>query len=142
MSKQTDAIERFRKLHESGCFVLPNPWDAGSAIYLESLGYQALATTSAGFAFSKGLPDGPQFVPRDLMLEHFREIVAATNLPVNADFQNGYADGREAVAENVKLCAATGIAGLSIEDSTGNTAKPLNDFDLAIERITAARSAI
>jgi len=140
--KQLSAIERFRALHESGCFVLPNPWDVGSAIYLEHLGFKALATTSAGFAFSQGLPDGPAFVSRDLMLKHFREIAAATSLPVNADFQNGYADEPEDVAENVKLCVATGIAGLSIEDNSGRSDKPLYDFDLAVARIKAARAAI
>lgn len=142
MSKQSSAIAKFRELHESGCFVLPNPWDAGSAIYLERVCFKALATTSAGFAFSKGLPDGPQFVSREMMLDHFREIAAATNLPVNADFQNGYADEPEGVAESVKLCAATGVAGLSIEDSTGNSAQPLYDRNQAIERIRAARAAI
>jgi 2-methylisocitrate lyase-like PEP mutase family enzyme len=140
--KQSSAIREFRHLHESGCFVLPNPWDAGSAIYLEQLGFRALATTSAGFAFSKGLPDGPGFVSRNLMLDHFREIVAATSLPVNADFQNGYADTPEDVAENVAHCVATGVAGLSIEDSTGIEAQPLYDFDLAVERVKAARAAI
>ena len=104
---RSSAIEQFHALHESGCFVLPNPWDAGSAIYLEHLGFRALATTSAGFAFSKGLPDGPAFVTRINMLEHFREIAAATSLPVNADFQNGYADDPDSVAANVKLCTAT-----------------------------------
>jgi len=142
MSKQSSAIETFRALHESGCFVLPNPWDAGSAIYLERAGFKALATTSAGFAFSKGLPDGPAFVPRDMMLDHFREVAAATNLPVNADFQNGYADDPEAVADSVRLCVATGVAGLSIEDSTGDNQEPLYDFDLAVARIIAARDAI
>jgi len=142
MSKQTSAIETFRALHDSGCFVLPNPWDAGSAIYLERLGFKALATTSAGFAFSRGLPDGPAFVSRDLMLDHFREIAAATELPLNADFQNGYADDPEGVAESVRLCVATGVAGLSIEDSTGDSVKPLYDFDLALARIKAARAAI
>jgi len=142
MSKQSDAIAKFRELHESGCFVLPNPWDAGSAIYLERVGFKALATTSAGFAFSKGLPDGPQFVSREMMLDHFRELAAATNLPVNADFQNGYADEPEGVAESVKLCAATGVAGLSIEDSTGSSAQPLYERNQAIERIRAARAAI
>jgi 2-methylisocitrate lyase-like PEP mutase family enzyme len=142
MSKQSAAIETFRALHESGCFVLPNPWDAGSAIYLERLGFKALATTSAGFAFSKGLPDGPGYVSNELMLDHFRELAAATSLPLNADFQNGYADEPEGVAESVRLCVATGVAGLSIEDSTGNSAKPLYDFDLAVERIKAARAAI
>lgn len=142
MNNQSNAIEKFRALHESGCFVLPNPWDAGSAKYLEHIGFKALATTSAGFAFSKGLPDGPAFISRDLMLEHFREIAAATSLPVNADFQNGYADEAEGVAANVARCLPTGVAGLSIEDSTGNSDKPLYDFDLAVERIKAARAAI
>jgi 2-methylisocitrate lyase-like PEP mutase family enzyme len=141
-SKPDSAIERFRALHESGCFVLPNPWDAGSAIYLEHIGFKALATTSAGFAFSKGLADGPDFVSRDMMLKHFREIVAATPLPVNADFQNGYADDPESVAESVKLCVATGVAGLSIEDNSGQSEEPLYDFDLAVERVEAARAAI
>ena len=140
--KQTSAIAEFRRLHESDCFVLPNPWDAGSANYLESLGFQAVATTSAGFAFSRGLPDGPASVPRNLMLDHFRDIVAATSLPVNADFQNGYADTPEDVAENVAHCVATGVAGLSIEDSTGVAEQPLYDFDLAVERVKAARSAL
>ena len=142
MSKQSIAVQKFRDLHKSGCFVLPNPWDAGSAIYLEHLGFKALASTSAGFAFSKGLADGPASVSLDLMLEHFREIAAATSLPVNADFQNGYADEPEGVAASVKLCIATGVAGLSIEDSTGNNDQPLYDFDLAVERIKAARAAI
>jgi 2-methylisocitrate lyase-like PEP mutase family enzyme len=142
MNYQSTAIAAFRALHESGCFVLPNPWDVGSAVYLEHLGFKALATTSAGFAFSQGLPDGAAAVSRDLMLEHFREIAAATSLPVNADFQNGYADEPGEVASNVKLCAATGVAGLSIEDSTGKSDAPLYDFDLAIERVKAARAAI
>src|SRR5262249_35060359 len=117
-SKQNLAVEQFHKLHESGCFVLPNPWDAGSAIYLGSVGFKALATTSAGFAFSRGLPDDPKYIPLAMMLEHFREIAAAASLPVNADFQNCYADDPERVAENVRSCVATGVAGLSIEDST------------------------
>lgn len=142
MNKQQAAIARFRALHESGCFVLPNPWDAGSAFYLEHIGFKALATTSAGFAFSKALPDGPEFVSRDMMLEHFREIVEATSLPVNADFQNGYADDPEGVAESVRLCVETGVAGLSIEDNSGQSEEPLYDFDLAVERIKAARAAI
>jgi 2-methylisocitrate lyase-like PEP mutase family enzyme len=140
MSKQSSAVQKFSALHESGCFALPNPWDAGSAIYLEHLGFKALATTSAGFAFSKGLPDAA--VPRELMLEHFREMAAATSLPVNADFRNGYADDPEGVAGNVALCVATGVAGLSIEDSTGRSDEPLYDFGLAVERIKAARAAI
>jgi 2-methylisocitrate lyase-like PEP mutase family enzyme len=142
MNPQLSAIENFRKLHESGCFVLPNPWDAGSAIYLEHLGFKALATTSAGFAFSKGFADGPAQVTRDLMLDHFREIAAATSLPVNADFQNGYADDPDGVAANVKACIATGVAGLSIEDNSGRKDQPLYDFDLAVERIKAGRAAI
>ncbi|HKP37063.1 MAG TPA: isocitrate lyase/phosphoenolpyruvate mutase family protein [Pyrinomonadaceae bacterium] len=142
MTNQSSAIKEFHALHESGCFVLPNPWDAGSAIYLEHLGFKAVATTSAGFAFAKGLPDGPEFVSRDLMLEHFREIAAATSLPVNADFQNGYADEPEGVAESVKLCVATGVAGLSIEDNSGQSDQPLYEFDLAVDRIKAAREAI
>lgn len=142
MSKQQTVIARFRELHESGCFVLPNPWDAGSAFYLERLGFKALATTSAGFAFSKGLPDEPESISRELMLDHFREIVAATSLPVNADFQNGYADEPQDVADSVRLCGATGVAGLSIEDNSGRTEKPLYDFDLAVERIKAARATL
>ncbi len=140
MKKQSLAVHQFRALHESGCFVLPNPSDAGSAIYLEHLGFKALATTSAGFAFSKGLPDAA--VPREMMLEHFREMAAATSLPVNADFRNGYADDPEGVAANIAFCIATGVAGLSIEDSTGKKEKPLYDFDLGVERIKAARAAI
>src|SRR5205085_5544099 len=143
MNKQLLAIENFRKLHESGCFVLPNPWDAGSTIYLEHVGFKALATTSAGFAFSKGFADGPAHVTRDLMLDHFREIAAAASLPVNADFQNGYADEADDVAANVKLCIATGVAGLSIEDNTGRTDDVrLYETDLAVTRIRAARGAI
>ena len=142
MNKQLSAIENFRRLHESGCFVLPNPWDAGSAIYLEKIGFPALATTSAGFAFAKGFADGPAHGTRDLMLDHFREIAAATSLPVNADFQNGYADDPEDVAANVRLCVATGVAGLSIEDNTGRAREPLYNFDLAVARIKAARAAI
>jgi len=142
MNKQLSAIENFRRLHDSGCFVLPNPWDAGSAIYLERLGFKAQATTSAGFAFSKGFADGPAHVTRDLMLDHFREIAAATSLPVNADFQNGYADDPDGVAANVNACIATGVAGLSIEDNSGRNDQPLYDFDLAVQRIKAARAAI
>ena len=136
------AIARFRELHVSGCFVLPNPWDVGSAVMLHHLGFEAIASTSAGFAFSKGLPDGAAFVPRDLMLEHFGELAAATPLPVNADFQNGYASDPEGVAENVTRCIATGVAGLSIEDATGLSDNPLYPEDLAVERIRAARAAI
>ena len=132
-----DAVEKFRALHESGCFVLPNPWDKGTAIYLHRLGFKALATTSAGFAFARGKTDGK--VPRDEMLAHIREIAKVTPLPVNADFLNGYADEPESVAENVKLCIDTGVAGLSIEDNTGRTDAPLYEKNLAIERTRAAR---
>ena len=135
-------IEVFRELHKSGCFVLPNPWDAGSAVYLHYLGFKALATSSSGFAFSHGLPDDIHAVPRDVVLEHFREIVAATPLPVNADFQNGHADEPERVAENVALCVATGVAGLSIEDSIPGESKSLYEFEFALERVKAARRAI
>jgi 2-methylisocitrate lyase-like PEP mutase family enzyme len=139
-STQTSLAAKFRALHESGCFVLPNPWDIGTAIYLERLGFKALATTSAGFAFSRGKPDGG--VSRDEMLAHIREIVKATALPVNADFHAGYADEAEEVAANVRLCVETGVAGLSIEDSTGRRDCPLYEKKLAVERIRAARSAI
>ena len=130
----------FRKLHESGCFVLPNPWDVGTARYLRHLGFQALATTSAGFAFSRGLADSE--VPRDMVLSHIAEIVAAVDLPVNADFESGYSRDPEGVAENVRLCVETGVAGLSIEDATGYLSKPLYDLPLAVERIKVAREAI
>src|SRR5437870_13500328 len=137
---QGSAATKFRAMHQAGCFVLPNPWDIGTAIYLERLGFKALATTSAGFAFSRGKSDGA--VPRDEMLAHIREIVEATALPVNADFLNGFADKPEDVAANVKLCVETGVAGLSIEDNSQNAAAPLYDKKLAIERIRAARAAI
>ena len=142
MSDQSSAIATFRKLHESGCFVLPNPWDIGSALYLEHLGFEALATTSAGFAFSRGLQDSVAAVPCELMLDHIRDIATSTSLPVNADFQNGYADEPEGVAANVASCIATGVAGLSIEDATGNNAQPLYEFELAVARIKSARAAI
>lgn len=141
-SKQLAAIANFQTLHESGCFALPNPWDPGTAVYLQHLGFKALATSSAGFAFSRGLPDTVSAVSRDAMLGHIREVVEATPLPVNADFQTGYADHPEALATNVSLCIETGVAGLSIEDATGNKAAPLYDDALAIERIRAARDAI
>jgi 2-methylisocitrate lyase-like PEP mutase family enzyme len=139
-SSQTSLAARFRALHESGCFVLPNPWDIGTTIYLERLGFNALATTSAGFAFSRGKPDGS--VPRDEMLAHIREIVEATALPVNADFEAGYANEPEDVARNVRLCLETGVAGLSIEDNTRDSDAPLYDEKLAIERIHAASAAL
>ena len=130
----------YRRLHESGCFVLPNPWNVGTARYLQGLGFKALATTSSGFAHAQGFADGA--VSRDMMLAHFREIAEATDVPVNADFEGGYADAPEDVAKNVRLGIETGVAGLSIEDSTGDPNKPLYDFDLALARVRAARAAI
>lgn len=137
---QKVAVETFRTLHAEGCFVIPNPWDVGSAVYLRHLGFKALATTSAGFAFTRGLLDDAPSV--DAVLEHVQDIVQATPLPVNADFRHGYADSPEGVAENVTRCVATGTAGLSIEDSTGNSETPLYDIQLAVERIKAARRGI
>jgi 2-methylisocitrate lyase-like PEP mutase family enzyme len=133
------AARHFATLHKAGCFVIPNPWDIGTARYLHHLGFEALATTSAGFAFTRGRPDN---VSRDEMLAHVAEIVRATPLPVSADFQNGYASAPEDVATNVALCVATGVAGLSIEDATGDKQVPLYDFDLAVKRIRAARASI
>ena len=130
----------FRKLHESGCFVIPNPWDVGGARYLQGLGFKALATTSAGFAFTQGFPDG-QF-SRDLALAHCAELAEATDVPLNVDYEGGYADDPDGVADSVRLCVETGIAGLSIEDSTGDPNKPLYDFDVAVARVKAARAAI
>jgi 2-methylisocitrate lyase-like PEP mutase family enzyme len=134
--------DQFRKLHESGCFVIPNPWDPGSARYLRHLGFRALATTSSGLAFSRGLPDSDWAIPREVVLNHIAEIAAAVELPVNADFESGYAHQPEGVADSVRLCVETGVAGLSIEDASGDRAKPLYDLPLAIARIKAARSAI
>ncbi len=128
MPSVTARTAAFRELHASGCFVMPNPWDVGTARYLRHLGFQALATTSAGFAFSRGLPDADWALTRDEMLAHISEIVAAAELPVNADFESGYADQPEQLAQNVRACAETGVAGLSIEDATGDTASPLYEF--------------
>lgn len=134
-------VDAFRRLHESGCFVMPNPWDEGSARWLRGQGFKALASTSAGFAFTQGRAD--QDVPRDMMLAHLAELVKAVpDLPINADFENGYADTPDGVAANVKLCIATGVAGLSIEDATGRSDEPLYPFELAVERIKAARRAV
>jgi 2-methylisocitrate lyase-like PEP mutase family enzyme len=132
----------FQKLHASGCFVIPNPWDVGTARYLRHLGFQALATTSSGLAFSLGLPDSDWAVPLQTVLSHIAEIVASVDLPVNADFESGYAHDLEGVARNVRLCVETGVAGLSIEDSTGDRVKPLYDLPVAVERMKAARVAI
>ena len=130
----------FRKLHSQGCFVLPNPWDIGSARMLESMGFQALATTSAGFAWSQGRRDNG--VTREMVLAHLRDIAGATDLPVNADYEGGFASTPDGVAESVRMAMATGIAGLSIEDSTGDASAPLRDLDDSIARIRAARGAI
>src|SRR5262245_769904 len=141
-ASQADKIARFRALHASGCFVMPNPWDVGSAVYLHRLGFQALATTSAGMAFARGLPDLVSAVPRDAVLEHVRDIVGATPLPVNADYQSGYGRDADEVGRNVALCVATGVAGLSIEDATGDSSSPLYEKPVAIARLRAARRAI
>jgi 2-methylisocitrate lyase-like PEP mutase family enzyme len=130
----------FRRLHESGCFVIPNPWDVGSALYLQSLGFQALATTSSGFAWSKGCADNG--ISRDMALAHLHDMVAATDVPVNADFESGFAKDASGVEESVRLAIESGVAGLSIEDSTGDAARPLYDIDAAVDRIRAARRAI
>lgn len=135
-----DKRRAFRELHKSGCFVIPNPWNVGSARYLQGLGFKALASTSSGFAHGQGHADGA--LTRDAVLAHYRELVAATDIPLNADFEGGFADDPEGVAANVKLCVATGVAGLSIEDFTGDEANPLYDFDHALARVRAARAAI
>jgi 2-methylisocitrate lyase-like PEP mutase family enzyme len=135
-----DKRKTYRELHETGCFVLPNPWDIGSARYLQHAGFKALASTSAGYAFAQGLPDSA--VDRDMMLAHLRELAAETDVPVNADFEGGYADDPDEVAANVRLCIDTGVAGLSIEDATMDGSIPLYDFDLALARVRAARAAI
>lgn len=140
MSAQVEAVAAFRRLHESGCFVMPNPWDLGSARALEQLGFRALATTSAGFAWTRGRPDAQ--VTRDEVLEHLRLVAEAVDVPVNADFEGGYAIAPEDVATNVRMAAETGIAGLSIEDASGDPTAPLLELDLAVDRIAAARQAI
>jgi 2-methylisocitrate lyase-like PEP mutase family enzyme len=134
--------DRFRTLHASGCFVTPNPWDPGSARILEQLGFLALASTSAGFAFSRGLPDSVSALSCDAVLAHLKELCAATTLPVSADFQDGYAANPAGVARNVARCVETGVAGLSIEDATGDAQAPLYEREVAIERVRAARAAI
>ncbi len=137
MANRSDA---FRRLHESGCFVIPNPWDLGSARLLARLGFPALATTSAGFAWSLGRPDNG--VTLEEALDHLRSIAGGVELPVNADFEGGFAVEPAQVGANVVLATETGVAGLSIEDSTGDAAHPLFDFGLAVERVRAARAAI
>jgi 2-methylisocitrate lyase-like PEP mutase family enzyme len=139
-STPADRRAAFRALHERDCFVMPNPWDVGSARLLQGLGFPALATTSAGMAFSLGLPDGR--VPRTTVLEHVRTVAGAVDVPVNADFESGFGADPGAVAESVRLCVETGVAGLSIEDATGDRAAPLFEPGVAVERLRAARAAI
>ncbi len=131
--------DSFRQLHAAGCFVIPNPWDTGSARLLEGLGFKALATTSAGHAWSLGKPDGA--LTRDIVLDHLRVMVNATSLPVNADFEGGFADDAQGVAQNVRMALDTGVAGLSIEDSTGDAANPIRSIEDAVARMRAARAA-
>jgi 2-methylisocitrate lyase-like PEP mutase family enzyme len=140
MTDTSECRVRFRHLHESGCFVIPNPWDAGSARLLANIGFKALATTSAGVAWSMGLRDNA--VSLDATLARLREIVDAVDIPVNADFEGGFANDPSGVAANVARACDTGVAGLSIEDSTGNSASPLFEFELSLERVRAARRAI
>jgi 2-methylisocitrate lyase-like PEP mutase family enzyme len=140
MTDQAAQTRVFRQLHESGCFVIPNPWDLGSASLLVQLGFKALATTSCGFAWSLGRPDNG--VSLGEALAHLRAVSQTVHVPVNADFEKGFATAPEEVAANVSVAAVTGIAGLSIEDSTGDSADPLFDFDLSVERIRAARRAL
>jgi 2-methylisocitrate lyase-like PEP mutase family enzyme len=135
-----DKRRMFHRLHETGCFVIPNPWDVGSARYLQGLGFKALATTSSGFAWSHGHHDGG--MSRDRVLDHLTDMVEATDLPINADFESGFATDVAGMAESVRLAVETGVAGLSIEDSTGDAARPLFESDTAVERIRAARKAI
>src|SRR4051812_33350304 len=140
MSRQTERVAAFRRLHEAGCFVMPNPWDVGSAVALERMGFEALATTSAGNAWSLGVPDNR--LQRDQTIAHLRQVADAVDVPVNADFEGGFADEPGEVAANVKLATATGIAGLSVEDSTGDADDPLYPFEVAVDRVRAARLAI
>lgn len=135
-----DLVQTFHQMHLAGCFVIPNPWDAGSARLLVQLGFKALATTSSGFAWSQGRQD--TCVPLASVLNHLRTVAAEVSVPVNADFQDGFAMEPDRVAANVELAVTTGIAGLSIEDSTDNANAPLYDFNLAVERVRAARQAI
>jgi methylisocitrate lyase len=140
MTPTAARVEAFRRLHESGCFVIPNPWDLGSARLLAGLGFRALASTSAGFAWSQGRADGG--VSLEQVLEHLRVIAGGVDIPVNADFEGGFAVDPAQVGANVILAVGTGIAGLSIEDSTGDAADPLFDFELSVARVRAARAAI
>jgi methylisocitrate lyase len=140
MTLESGPVRDFRALHERGCFVIPNPWDVGSARLLVQLGFPALASTSSGFAWSRGKPDN--HVSLEEALAHFRELSAAVRVPVNADFEGGFATDPAAVRANVALACRTGVSGLSIEDSTGDPAHPLFELELAVERVRAARAAI
>ncbi|HEX2655978.1 MAG TPA: isocitrate lyase/phosphoenolpyruvate mutase family protein [Xanthobacteraceae bacterium] len=140
MSSIAEKRHAFRRLHETGCFVIPNPWDVGSAHFLQHLGFPALASTSSGFAYSRARPDGG--LPLNTVLAHLHELVAMTDVPINADFEGGFARDPSGVTENVVRCVETGVAGLSIEDASGDKSDPLYDFDLCVERIRAARQAI
>ena len=140
MTHSSPQCQIFHQLHQSGCFVIPNPWDVGSARLLAALGFPALATTSSGFAWSRGRADN--HVSLEQTLAHLQSIAAAVDVPVNADFEGGFATMPADVAANVALATTTGVGGLSIEDSTGNMSNPLFDFTLAVERIQAARRAI
>jgi 2-methylisocitrate lyase-like PEP mutase family enzyme len=137
MPSIADKRKTFRNLHESGCFVIPNPWDVGSARYLQHLGFKAIASTSAGFAFAQGRPDSG--VPRDMVLAHLRELAHASDLPLNADYEAGYADDLAGVADSVRLCVETGVSGLSIEDGANRKLYSIED---AVARVCAARAAI
>jgi 2-methylisocitrate lyase-like PEP mutase family enzyme len=140
MATLNDRRRAFRRLHATGCFVIPNPWDIGTARYLQHLGFAALATTSAGASFALGRPDGA--VGREEMLAHIGSIARATDLPVNADYMAGYAEHLDGLVESVRMCVATGVAGLSVEDGTDDPACPLYDLDDAVARVRAARAAI
>jgi 2-methylisocitrate lyase-like PEP mutase family enzyme len=135
-----DKRRAFRELHKSGCFVIPNPWDIGSARYLQHLGYKALATTSSGFAFSQGMPD--YGVTLERVLAYCQEIADGSDLPVNVDFESGFSDTPAGITANVRRCIDTGVAGISIEDQTGNKDEPVFPFDVAVERMRAAKKAI
>ncbi len=140
MPTTAEKRQTYRRLHEDGCFIIPNPWDTGSARYLQGMGFKALASTSAGYALTLGLPDNA--VSLEAMLAHLRELSAVTDIPVNADFEGGFAHDPDEVAKNVARCIETGVAGLSIEDSTGDKTNPLYNLDTAVARIRAARAAI
>ncbi len=139
MTTLTERTATLHRLHESGCFVIPNPWDVGTARVLEQLGFPALATTSSGFAWSMGRSDVDSKVEQ--ALDHFRHIVDGVSIPVSGDFQDGFAGDPEGVADNVRLAVRSGLAGLSVEDSTQDPDDPLYDFALAVERVRAAREA-